>query len=53
MALGYGAVQSRCDRLLGQLDLQLLAIVVIIHVLQFESATQRLGRSNGAKGDAK
>lgn len=53
VALRDGAVQARGDRLLGQLDLQLLAIVVVIHVLQLESATQRLGRSDGAKGDAK
>lgn len=52
VALCDGSVESGGYGLLGQLDLQLLAVVVVVRVLQLEGATQGFGRSNGAKGDA-
>lgn len=52
VALRNRAIETRGNGLLGQLDLQLLAIVVVVDVLQLEGASERLGSSNSAKGDA-
>lgn len=52
VSLCYRAIQARGNRLLGQLYFQILAIVVIVHVLQLEGAPQRLCSGNGTERDA-